>query len=79
MTKVLSAKEVMELCGISTTSKTTYAIKKNGRFVKDFSDGAEFTSNPDWVEKYSSKEAALVAARDYGRAHGKGYHVVELY
>ena len=55
-----------------------YAIKKNDRFVKDFSDGAEFTSSFSWIEKYRAKKAALLAAQRYGKVHGKGYQVVEL-
>ena len=56
-----------------------YAIKKDGRFVKDFSEGAEFTGSFKWIEKYRTYKSALLAAQSYGKVHGKGYHVVELW
>lgn len=57
-----------------------FVIMKNGKFVKDFSEGTKFTSNPytNQVEKYLSKRSAEEAAREYGRKNGKGYKVVEL-
>ena len=57
-----------------------YAIKKNGKYVKDFSNGTEFTTlrGWNWIEKYTTKKAALVKAQEYSRNNGKGYSVVEI-
>ena len=57
-----------------------FVIMKNGKFVKNFSDGTKFTSNlyTNQVETYLSKKSAKETAREYGRKNGKGYRVVEL-
>ena len=55
-----------------------YCIKKNGKFVRDFTDGEKLTSNWNLVEKFTSKKAATVAAQAYGKIYGKGFKVVEL-
>lgn len=58
-----------------------YAITKNGRYVKDFSNGTEFTTlrNWSWVEKYTTKKGAVQAAQTYGKENGSGYHAVKLF
>ncbi len=58
-----------------------YGIKKNGKYVKDFSEGTEFTTlrNYAWVEKYTSKKGATTAAQEYGKKNGAGYTVAEIY
>ncbi|MCC8045645.1 MAG: hypothetical protein LIP12_09130 [Clostridiales bacterium] len=58
-----------------------YGIKKNGKFVKDFSEGKEFTTlrNFNQVEKYLTKKGAVIAAQGYGNKNGAGYTVVEIY
>jgi len=56
----------------------TYAIKKNGKFVRDFSDGKRFTTSFNLIELYTNKKAAEIAAREYGKKNGKGYQVVEF-
>lgn len=58
---------------------TVYVIKKDGKFVKDFSDGAEFTKNIRSSEKYTSLKSARIAASQYGRKYGKGYSVTEAF
>ena len=57
-----------------------YAIKKNGKYVKDFSNGTEFVNLSNWraVEKIMDKKAAIRIAQEYGRKNGSGYEVVEL-
>lgn len=55
-----------------------YAIKKNGKFVKDFSEGTEFTNNKKNIEYYTTRRYAVNAAREYGRKNGGGYSVVEV-
>lgn len=55
-----------------------YAIKKNGKFVKEFSEGTEFTNNKKNIEYYTIKWCAVTAAREYGRKNGGGYSVVEV-
>ena len=54
-----------------------YAIKKDGKFVKEFSDGTEFTKSKEHAEYFTSKKSACECAREYGRKNGKGYTVVE--
>ena len=56
-----------------------YAVKKGDRYVKDFSNGDEFTKDWNWIQKFVSRRAALEAAREYGKEHGRGYHVIELF
>ena len=55
-----------------------YAIKKDGKYVKDFSDGAELTLSRQWVERYYTKKGAIRQAQEYGRRYGKGFTVVEF-
>lgn len=55
-----------------------WAIKKDGKFVRDFSDGLRLTTQHSLIEKYTSKKAAEENARYYGRMNGKGYHVVQM-
>lgn len=55
-----------------------YMIMKDGKYVKDFTDGEKLTSNWNLAEKFTSKKAATVAAQAYGKVHGKGFKVVEL-
>lgn len=55
-----------------------YMIMKDGKYVKDFTDGEKLTSNWNLVEKFTSKKAAIVAAQAYGKIYGKGFKVVEL-
>lgn len=55
-----------------------YAVKKNGKFVREFSEGMEFTGNKKYIEYYRTKRSAVVAASEYGRKNGGGYSVVEI-
>ena len=43
--------------------KKPYVIKKNGKFVRDFTEGKSLTASFDKAEKYTSKRAAIVAAQ----------------
>ena len=54
-----------------------YVIKKDGKFVKDFSEGKKTTVQFSQIEFYTSRKAAIEAAREYGRMNGKGYSVAE--
>lgn len=56
-----------------------YLIKKNGKFTKDFEEGAKLTINIDLAERFTNKKAANEAARKYGKMYGKGYSVVAIY
>lgn len=53
-----------------------YAIKKDGKYVRQYSDGLKTTTRFDLIELYTSKKAAQEAAREYGRKNGKGYSTV---
>lgn len=53
-----------------------YTIMKNGKYVKDYTDGEKLTTNFALAEKYTTEKAARVAAQAYGREYGKGFHVV---
>jgi len=55
-----------------------YSIKKDGKWVKDFSDGAELTSNKKFRELYRDKKSAVQMAREYGRKYGSGFVVVQV-
>lgn len=55
-----------------------YCIKKNGKFVKDFTDGEKLTIDFMKAEKYTNKKSAIIAAQEYGKRNGKGYTVVEI-
>lgn len=55
-----------------------FVIMKNGKFVKDFTDGTKVTTDYRAAEKYVSKKNAVLAARKYSRDNGKGYSVVEV-
>lgn len=55
-----------------------FVIMKNGKFVKDFTDGTKVTIDYRAAEKYVSKKNAVLAARQYSRDNGKGYSVVEV-
>ncbi len=55
-----------------------FAIMKNNKFVRDMTDGLRFTTQYNMIEKYISKKDAEVAAREYGRLNGVGYHVVQI-
>lgn len=58
-----------------------YAIKniKSGKYVRDFSNGCRFTIECNQIEFYTSKKAAINAAREYGRTNGAGYKVVRFW
>ena len=53
-----------------------YAIKKDGKYVRVFTEGKKTTTRFDLIEFYTSKKAAQEAAREYGRKNGKGYSAV---
>lgn len=53
-----------------------FAIMKDGKYVKDFTEGEKFTTNYNLAEKYTNKKSAEAAARQYGKAYGTGFHVV---
>lgn len=55
-----------------------FAIMKNGKYTKDFTDGEKLTSNYALAEKFTSKKAAIVTAQQYGKDHGKGFKVVKI-
>lgn len=55
-----------------------YTIKKNGKYVKDYSDGEKLTKVLQNAEKYTHKKSALVNAQQYGKLYGKGFTVVEV-
>lgn len=55
-----------------------YAIKKNNKFVKDFTEGTKLTTNYSLAEKFLTKKAAIIAAQEYGRNNGSGYTVVSM-
>lgn len=55
-----------------------YLIKKDGKYVKDFTDGEKLTKVLSLAEKYTSKKNAIVAAQMYGKNFGKGFTVVEM-
>lgn len=50
----------------------TYMIMKNGKYVKDYTDGKALTTSFKMAEKYTEEKAALKAAQQYG----KNYKVV---
>ena len=56
-----------------------YAIKKNGKYVKDFTDGEKLTVLFNLIELHRTKASALNSAREYGRKYGKGFTVVEMF
>ena len=51
---------------------------KNNKFVRDMTDGEKFTIQYNLIEKYTTKKAAVEAAKVYGRLNGAGYHVVKI-
>lgn len=55
-----------------------WAIKKDGKYVKNFSDGKKLTVCFYNIERYTNKKSAEIVAREYGRKNGKGYTVVEF-
>lgn len=55
-----------------------YLIKKDGKYVKDFTDGEKLTKVLSLAEKYTSKKSAVIAAKMYGKNFGKGFTVVEM-
>ena len=57
----------------------TYGIKKDGRYVKDLTDGEVLTKTTWKAERYTTKAVAVKMAREYGRRYGKGFTVVELW
>ena len=58
--------------------KKLFTIKKNGKYIKDFTDGCELTADLSKAEQYTSKKSALVVAREYAKQNGNGYTVVEI-
>lgn len=56
-----------------------YTIKKDGKFVKEFSEGEEFTNSKTHAEYYTNKKSAIIAAQEYGRKFGSGYTVKEIF
>lgn len=56
-----------------------FVIKKDGKYVKDMTDGSEFTKSYQQAEKYTNKKSAQEAARDYARRYGKGYSVFNVF
>lgn len=56
-----------------------YTIKKDGKFVKEFSEGKEFTKSKNRAEYYTNKKSAIIAAQEYGRKFGSGYTVKEIF
>lgn len=44
---------------------TIYTIKRDGKYVRDYTDGAKLTSNYNMAEKYTDKKSAIEAAREY--------------
>ena len=59
--------------------KMLYAIMKDGKYVKEFSEGREFTKGRNHAEYFTNKKSASVCASEYGRKNGKGYKVVETF
>lgn len=55
-----------------------FTIIKNGKYVKEFSNGEEFTKGKNHAEYYNKKKSAVIAAQEYGRKFGAGYTVVEI-
>lgn len=55
-----------------------FAIMKNGKFVKDFTEGKNFTTNFTLIERYTDEKSAKIAAQQYGRNNGAGYKVVKI-
>lgn len=55
-----------------------YAIMKDGKYVKEFSEGQEFTKGRNHAEYFTSKKSATTCASEYGKKNGKGYKVVEV-
>lgn len=55
-----------------------WAIKKDGKYVRNFSDGKKLTAGFYNIERYTNKKSAEIMAREYGRKNGKGYTVVEF-
>lgn len=53
-----------------------YTIMKNGKYVKDWTEGEKLTTNYNLAEKYTNKKSAEAAARQYGKAYGTGFYVV---
>lgn len=56
-----------------------YMIKKDGKFVKDYSEGAKLTMDYMKAEKFTSEKSAVIAAQAYGKRNGKGYTVVKAF
>lgn len=56
-----------------------FVIKKDGKYVKDMTDGSGFTKSYQQAEKYTNKKSAQEAARDYARRYGKGYSVFNVF
>lgn len=55
-----------------------FTIMKNGKFVKDFTDGEKLTANFSLAEKYTDEKSARIAAQQYGRSIGTGFKVVKI-
>lgn len=55
-----------------------FVIMKNGKFVKDYTEGKKLTSAFSKAELYKDKKSAEVAAQQYGKVNGKGFKVVKL-
>ena len=58
-----------------------YAIKRKdqgNKYVKQFSDGYEFTTQFNWIEQYTDKKVANEDARRWSIQIQPGYYVVKL-
>lgn len=55
-----------------------FAIMKNGKFVKDFTEGKKLTTNTTLIERYTNEKSAKIAAQQYGKNNGTGYKVVRI-
>lgn len=55
-----------------------FVIMKDGKFVKDFTDGKKLTTNFILAEKYTEHKSACIAAQQYGKSSGNGFKVVKI-
>ena len=67
-----------ESISVKEANNGLYVIKKDNKYVKDFSNGEEFTKQYDKAEKFTDKQSANEYAAKYSKWYGKGYKVVTI-
>ena len=67
-----------ESISVKEANNGLYVIKKDNKYVKDFSNGEEFTKQYDKAEKFTDKQSVNECAAKYSKWYGKGYKVVTI-